>query len=230
MPPIEQLLLPHLSWLERNCQRRAATRPGLEADDLFHEVVARFIERAPRWFAQPPKVSLEAQARTLLKNLLLHQTTDWEREAARRPRETAEEADAPPLVEQLAALTPLAEEHLQAAQEQSAVADAVAALSNPVYRLLLLCAYLPDRLTQADIEAVHRQGSGSPLARSPEEVWRLLVQARRSRPDDEAAWKATIAVILRTDGPADAPASPTTQGWLSRTLHRARVALAEALS
>jgi DNA-directed RNA polymerase specialized sigma24 family protein len=229
---LQQLLVESLPWLEKTCARRSRTRPDLEAEELMQEVVLRFIEHAPRWFAEEARYSRQAQGRALLKNLIWHIFTERDRRVKRLLIERASEAgDA---IARLPALQTPVEERLSLAEVSAEVQRSTEGLKNPVYQLVVLAVYLTTMLTAPHIDraSAHTRGGARPLARSPEDTWRLLSQERRHRPEPEEEWKPTVADILRCETPLGAaPAAELrrARGWLDRTLHRARLQLAELL-
>jgi hypothetical protein len=235
-PTLESLLLRLRPRLRRRCEVLASTRPGLEADDLEQEAMVLFVCRAPRWFARPATVSVEAQAWTLLKCCVRNLVTEFDRAKDRTVPlppgggEHGEEGATPEIPE------PSPEARLVAAVEEAEFSRRLAAVENPTYRLLLKAVYVPRLLGEDDFSAsaLHRSGGAETFRRSWQEACGLLVVERQrpyatsGGPAEREAWRRFVARCVRFDGdPHDGrdPDAASTQNWLDRNLSRARVAL-----
>ena len=51
---LERLIRHHYRRVHAKCVAAARTRKGLDPNDLFQDVLLRFVARAPGWFERPP--------------------------------------------------------------------------------------------------------------------------------------------------------------------------------
>ena len=64
-------------WLAGRCRYLAAQLPGLDADEIYQQVVEEFLRELDRWLQQDATVDVVAQARALMAFCLRHvQTTE----------------------------------------------------------------------------------------------------------------------------------------------------------
>lgn len=235
---LNDLLLRLLPRLQRAAAARS--RRDADADDLVSTALVLFLERAPRWFAQAPVTSLEAQAWTLLRFCLRNAVTSSDRDRHRvvpwpgdpDRREAAHFDPADP------GLTPQedVEGHEVAAERERLLHAAVEDVTNPVYRLLLVATYVPRWLGTAHFELAsrHTAGGARPFVRPWMEAAAILLTDRdQGRGLDavwaeQVSWRARIAIALRTADPmppwgTDPP--KLASWWMDQNLSRARASL-----
>ncbi|HWV38385.1 MAG TPA: hypothetical protein VN033_07900 [Vulgatibacter sp.] len=195
-------------WLLRRAASLARRlRPGANratvadlADDLFGDAIRRFLESADGgWFDERPRVSLEAQVRTLLGYSLQQAMTDVLRKGRRLVLVDAVPDDG-------AAASPGAEAAIDQARREAELRRAIHALG-PARRLWYVAIHRPEELTLDHVReaAAFRQGGGAAVRRPVDEAWALFAAARedRSLVADEPGWKRTVATIFRMDVPLD---------------------------
>lgn len=186
-------------WLWRRCTVAAATRPGVRAEDLYHDAVAEFLERLDEWLQGAPTVSVEAQARTLLAYTLRHAVTRVDRR--RRVEVPADGAGA-----DREAGTPADERATDAVEWAHALA-AVREATSPPCALCLLSLRLPDQVQRDDAGRAKawRKGGANAVPRALDDAWGLYTAGRAdlARRADDQRWLDWVGVAWYTEGPPE---------------------------
>ncbi len=207
-------------WLVGQCRKEAADSDAIDAEDLYQEVVYRFLRDADKWFAGVVEVSPEARAHALLKYRLLNAKTDMIRKYQRFVEPEPEDSSGEPVDGVKGS-----GQDPQRLLEYEQLLEQIESMSNPVYRLLILMIDLPDRVTDQHFEAVAAYRNGNALQRPLTKVMALFEQACSREWVARDEWKERIAEILRCEAPIGGSTEAELEiakGWLNRTHHRAR--------
>lgn len=220
-----RLLVDSLGWLERKCAASARSRPELEAEDLFQEVVQRYLERAPDWFSgEASRESDLARARSLLTFLVMQRLKSADRERQRRgspPRREGEE-------DLGLDIFPAEGVDLDQALAGEQAARATDALDNPTYRLALRAVFREHVVEEPEFHAAERA-----FRRPVPEAWPLFDQERRASTHQAWHWRLVVAEIVRcveAYGASSPTALKSAREWLDKTVQRARAAVLAALA
>lgn len=205
LPDLNALILDNQTWLHRRCLSQAARLAGVQGDDLFQDVVLRFLDRAAAgWFDGPVQVSVQARARTLFNNCLRQAATQRIRQGKRvgslegpdgQPQDPGEQPAPRPWEPQQDLL-------LEQTLGQGP------ALTSPPRWLSLLSRDLPRAVRLGPIQRAraYRRGGSRMVLRPAAEAHQHLHNQRQDAAlvGDPSRWKPVLGAIYFGEGPLDA--------------------------
>lgn len=219
---VGQVIRAQLAWIEGRCRwhARALARAGVvrdsggwgAADALTMDLLSKAIEcvyqkEAEGWFRQQPRTTLMVQVRHRVNLCLRAESTDRLRDAkvAMRSDTVRSDPDAMgdelDIFETIASQDPPLPERLERRQLGVQARKCIEELENPSYRLVLLLFFMPGELRREHLAAAaaFRAGGSTFVVRELNEAWALLhaAIATGEAEEDAAAWKRTVAKILR---------------------------------
>lgn len=184
-------------WLDRKCRFLAARLPGLDADEVYQQVVREFLEKLERWLQQDATVDVVAQSKALMTYCLAHVETTELRDRRRR-REMPDDEDGNALDRVTEPVEPVDN---AAARE---VLVQVRACTSPPCALCLLSLRLPATVEEGDAERAKawKKGGSTAVPRALDDAWALYVSGM-VRPDlvaDDIKWKDHVGIAWYTEG------------------------------
>jgi DNA-directed RNA polymerase specialized sigma24 family protein len=229
---LAQTLSPHLGWFEAWCRRRTA-RSGVDWRDPFQSGVVYLLQQLERGVLDgvEPSGWRAFTAHTLKLGALQRLKSEWRQRRRAEPLEPASLPGVPrrPEPEDLSGDSLSA---LLVHGEQRAVRAAIAQLSSPVRRFVLLAVYAPEGLERSHLEeaAAYRRGGARLFVRPVASAWGLLSRERGQL--EGPAWKAWVARVVAFRGvPSRVPETEVTRVlWgIDQHLSRGREELAALL-
>lgn len=236
MGGFEDLLMPHLGWLQGRARHHAgALRRGgygsVESlgDDIMQETLLRAVRKAPAWFDGPSQ-DPAARMRELLVWSLKQAVTRLQRTRRWSSLPSSDEEALEEGFELRATDRGDPEEEIvrrleDSRKTRSFLADVRSRL-NPAYRLTVLAVYFPEEVQYEDIleASRHRMGGARPVTRDPGEAWALLRSKLEPFSYGMTEWKRAVAEIFRSSSPLGA--SP--EDLVRREVNRLDVHLSRA--
>lgn len=197
---LAQTLSPHLGWFETWC-RRLTARSGVDWRDPFQSGVVYLLQQLERGVLDgvEPSGWRAFSAHTLKLGALQRMKSEWRQLRRTGPLEPASPPGRPPRAEP-EDLSGDALTALLVRGERSAVKAAIAQLSSPVRRFVLLAIYAPEALERRHLEeaTAYRRGGARLFARPVASAWRLLCAQRGKL--EGAAWKGWVARVVAFRG------------------------------